>query len=279
MFAFHQNYIHRTGIPVTAINSQNTNYIAHWHKDIELVYVCEGSLRVGINSECKVLSAGDIAICSSGSIHYFDNQGKSCRIILILFNPDFIDLSGASPVNNMLIHPFIDRNKIKSVVSVPDLADKFKNIFETCLWELENKHPQYPLMVKSKLMEFCSLIFRYFSDINAEANLSNKKLINIQKLQSVVDFLNLNYMKDLSLEDAAEYSGFSPYYFSRIFNSMLGMSFKTYLNHIRVENAKKFLQNKEMSVTDIALECGFESIRNFNRVFKALTGCTPSEGR
>ena len=55
------------------------------------------------------------------------------------------------------------------------------------------------------------------------------------------------------------------------------MTFSMYLNHIRVNKAIDLIQNTDLSMTEIAMNCGFETIRNFNRVFKEIMGCTPSE--
>ena len=65
--------------------------------------------------------------------------------------------------------------------------------------------------------------------------------------------------------------------FSRFFKKISGMTFSMYLNHIRVNKAIDLIRSRNMSMTDIAMNCGFETIRNFNRVFKQITGYSPRE--
>lgn len=68
----------------------------------------------------------------------------------------------------------------------------------------------------------------------------------------------------------------NPAYFSRLFHSLTGMTFSQYSNRVRVEKAVEILKsNDDVSMTEVSLRCGFDSIRNFNRIFKKYTGYTP----
>ncbi len=79
------------------------------------------------------------------------------------------------------------------------------------------------------------------------------------------------------LTAAADFMGMNTAYFSRLFHKLAGMTFSQYLNRVRVEKAVDILkENDEISMTEVSLRCGFDSIRNFNRIFKKYTGYTPS---
>ncbi|GHV50120.1 AraC family transcriptional regulator [Spirochaetia bacterium] len=82
-----------------------------------------------------------------------------------------------------------------------------------------------------------------------------------------------------NVKDAAESAGMSISSFCRRFRKKTGMTFVEYLNGVRINNAKKLLQQSKMYVDDIAYECGFNSISFFNRKFKKQTGMTPLEYR
>jgi AraC-like DNA-binding protein len=82
---------------------------------------------------------------------------------------------------------------------------------------------------------------------------------------------------DITLSFAAEKMNFSESYFSRVFKRLMGINFVTYLNMIRVEHAAAELKASGKRVLDIALSSGFNNIRTFNRVFKEITGYTPSQ--
>ncbi|HCD46236.1 MAG TPA: hypothetical protein DEQ64_21450 [Lachnoclostridium sp.] len=75
-------------------------------------------------------------------------------------------------------------------------------------------------------------------------------------------------------------SGFSKYHFTRIFKQYMNMTFYEYLNSRRVKKAEELLYNtKEMSITDVAMGSGFSSMSTFNRTFKMIKRCSPSDYR
>ena len=100
---------------------------------------------------------------------------------------------------------------------------------------------------------------------------------NFDKLKVAFEFIEGNYMNDITLEDPAKAAGYSKYHFSRLFRRVSGTTFKDFLNRRRVKESALLLTETNLSVTDVAMKSGFSSITTFNRVFKKIEGCTPSE--
>ena len=86
-----------------------------------------------------------------------------------------------------------------------------------------------------------------------------------------------NSSDDISQEDVSSHIGLSTYYFSRLFNQYMHMSFSSYLANLRVRNATNLLLNDELSITECAFMAGFQSTTSFNRVFHDVTGYSPRE--
>lgn len=84
---------------------------------------------------------------------------------------------------------------------------------------------------------------------------------------------------DLSLDDVANSVNWSAYYFSRMFKKATGLNFVDYVARVRIDQAKKLLLNPHLNVSEIAYEVGFQSITHFNRVFRKLTGTSPTDYR
>ena len=84
-------------------------------------------------------------------------------------------------------------------------------------------------------------------------------------------------MNDISVEDAARTAGFSKFHFSRLFKQFTDQTFCGYLNQRRISAAETLLLNPRLSITDVALQSGFSSLSTFNRTFRTLKSCTPSE--
>ena len=93
------------------------------------------------------------------------------------------------------------------------------------------------------------------------------------------DFIDRNQAEDLSLEAVAKAVNTSTFYFCKMFKRATGLTFTEYLSRIRVEKAKNLLLNPHIRISEVAFEVGFQSLSQFNRVFKKITGQSPSHFR
>ncbi len=99
-------------------------------------------------------------------------------------------------------------------------------------------------------------------------------------IKRAVEFIQEHHSATLDLEQAATEACLSKYHFSRLFHRMVGMSYQDYVTRIRIEEAKKLLEQiPYLTLTRIAIRVGFGSLRNFEGQFKKLTGQSPSEYR
>ena len=98
------------------------------------------------------------------------------------------------------------------------------------------------------------------------------------RIASVLAYLKNHREERLRLEDVARAFFVTPAYLSRSFKACTGLSFVTYLNHLKVERAKELLL-REGSVTQVSLELGYESLTHFERVFRQIAGLSPREWR
>jgi AraC-like DNA-binding protein len=93
------------------------------------------------------------------------------------------------------------------------------------------------------------------------------------------EFIAANHGEDLSLSAVASAVHMSTFYFCKQFKKATGLSFTSYLGRVRVEKAKQLLLNPHARISEVAYEVGFQSLTHFNRVFRKLTGESPSAYR
>ena len=93
------------------------------------------------------------------------------------------------------------------------------------------------------------------------------------------DYIRLYYANPITISTLAGIYGYNARYLGRIFKRQTGRSFSEYLNDVRIESAKSLLCTAEKTVIETALECGFDNVTYFNRVFRSVTGMTPSQYR
>ncbi len=100
-------------------------------------------------------------------------------------------------------------------------------------------------------------------------NTKNKKRSEyISRINKVLDYIEKNLDKDLSLDTIAQSASFSKYHFHRIFQSVVGESLNQYILRVKLEKAARLLVLEELSITEIALKCGFSTTSTFSRAFK-----------
>jgi AraC-like DNA-binding protein len=130
----------------------------------------------------------------------------------------------------------------------------------------------------SKLIEIFVLIGRSYSpNVRNFSSSISKQREYTERFLYICDYINEHYSDDLTLDDIANLSGFSKFHFSRLFKQFTNVSFYKYLNIKRIENAEKLLINKELTITEVALRCGFNSLSAFIRMFRIIKDCTPTE--
>lgn len=93
----------------------------------------------------------------------------------------------------------------------------------------------------------------------------------------IIRYVAENYTENISLKRIAKELGYEERYLSRCFHNTVPMHFSAYVNLFRVDHAVALLQNTELSVSEVSMESGFQSIRSFNRVFHEITGKTPKD--
>jgi AraC-like DNA-binding protein len=252
--------------PVKAAFGENLDFIAHWHQDFELLYVLEGTQAASVNNSFRVLSAGELAFCRSGDVHFYDDRHGNGRYVLAFADAGFLREQADWTDRISLTTPFL---------SMPEAESSFRVLAE----EDAHRGPHFTVVLKARMLDIVSRVLRspFLKVESAQTTLPLDP--TMAKVQEALRLLESDFAEDLSHDALAERLSISPSYFSRIFNRATGMGFREYLNHLRIERAEEMLDDPERTVTDIAFACGFGSLRTFHRAFREVTGRTPLEQR
>ena len=253
---FHQphNSIGNHSYNVYIYNS--INYDLHFHKNYEVIYVIKGKAICSVNNQTKIITEGDFVLCLSNEIHSIKSIGEVI-IWIGVFSEDFI-------------HEFKKYQKGKTGTDFSFRCPE--NLMKYLLENLIQKEVSDVFLIKSCLYALCS---EYLRQIPLEQ--SNSKQAEL--MGDIVEYIERNYKKTLSLASIAESLGYEYCYFSKVFNRLFSMNFNDYINIYRFNEACNMLTETDMTVTDIAYESGFQSIRSFNNIFKKLAGISPTEYR
>ena len=148
---------------------------------------------------------------------------------------------------------------------------KLKYIKKYFLTSVQDAHSEDS--IKSTLAELLILIHR---NNNISTVSTNKKDV---RLQNAIDYILQNYAEPLTLEECAYIACMSPSHFSRVFHKTTALSFKEFLNRIRIEEAVKLLESTKCSIAEIAQKVGFSTESYFGYIFRKNKTLSPAKYR
>lgn len=269
MKAFHEVRNYNSDLMVWYSGYDNISFVAHWQKEIELVYVRSGSASFHVADHSFMAYAGDLVICESGQIHYSDSYNTKNHLEFLIFDTNLISTHFHNP---HFYSPLITGEALQTY----GLSEHLQRLLKLVSKELNEKQPYYKDIVSSAIKEFWFLLKRNVPRAE-KAKEDSKRARMLEEFQELLDHIDSHYFEELTLEHAASMMHFSPSHFSKTFKKMIGMNYVTYVNMVRIDHAVQMLGSGQHRMIDIALECGFSNIRSFNRVFKEITGYTPTQ--
>ncbi|MDI6617164.1 MAG: AraC family transcriptional regulator [Clostridiales bacterium] len=261
------------------INNGSCGVQPHWHKEIEIIYITQGGVNVGISRKIFHLNKGDILLIGSADAHYFLPAKNDDQRVVIQFDLSiFDDVFGNTDEIKSIKSVFAKTQKISSQWN-NNVKVAFERYINELIGENARKERGYMLAIKARLIDIAVLLLRYVPQDNYEPEEVDSHKKSIKRLENVFEYISNNYANPITLYEISKVAGFSIYHFSRFFKNNTDITFHKYLNSFRITKAEWFLMNSDDSITQIAYKTGFLSIKTFNKVFKDMKGCSPTQYR
>lgn len=250
--------------PYINITNYTMDYVNHIHEETEVVYVLEGELGVIVDSKNMTLYSGDICIITPGQVHNLVATEYNKVCIMKLYS--YLDLSGL---------------KLKSNVITRDneAYDQIKNLADSVIIEDLHRNKGYESAVNIATWQIQLFVLRNIPHTKISNDEMKKVNNKIRLVNNVNTYLEDGFPKKVSLESVANYCGYTKYYFSHYFKETVGMGFWEYYSFFRIKKAAFMLDNSNYTIIRIAEDCGFASLRSFNRAFQKYFNCTPRKYR
>lgn len=282
MRASHQKNLVDREFPFNLLITDIAEFPPHWHKEIELIYVLEGLLDVGLNNKVYTLEPGDILLVGIGDVHYFLTRPVKSKRIIIQFDLLMVEYQSGAFLDRRFRFPLIKKNRADSLeIGYPErrVHRLLEEEILTLHHEYQEKAEGYKMAVMAGLYNLVARFIRHLPLEKVSPLEKSKHLKKLERLDQVFQFVEKNYYKQLTLDEVAKVASFSVYHFTRFFKETTGMTFLQYLNNYRIARAVKYLGKTNDSITEIAFQSGFGSIKSFNRVFKEIKGSSPTQYR
>ena len=265
----HELIVPEEGLPfkLFLFEGRDGNYFRekHWHRSVEIFAVCRGDLGFFIDDKQWHLSADQFMIVNSNEVHSIDSPMPNETIVL-----------------QIPLKMFEEYFTVEQFIWFTHEPGKKDERFMELLKELYRVYTErqigYNLKVKSIFYNIMYLLIKEYRLTQIDQD-SVRKNRNLSRLSTITSYMKENYAGEMTLEAVARIFGYSPAYLSRMFQKYAGITFKSYLQSIRLRYALKDLESGKYSITETAFRNGFSGSKGLARAFQKTYGMLPSEYR
>ncbi len=253
----------------------------HSHKDFsELVIVLEGSADHIVDQERYRIQKGDVFVISNDTVHGYESV-EHVRICNIMFRPDFfsmpeLDIAESAGFQALFIlEPHFSRtagfcSRLRLDI---DAFSKVTHMIESIHHEYAERQTGWKTLVTADFMRLAVYLSRrYLLDSGGNKN-------RIMQLADSMAYIEKHYTEQISIAALAALSHYSERQFIRLFKEAFSCLPMVYITNLRMQKARELLRNAELSITEVAVRCGYGDCNYFSRIFRKNNGMTPSAYR
>lgn len=248
----------------------------HWHNFMEILAPLSNDMEITLGGTSCPMTETQFALIPPRSLHAL-KKSSTAPCLVIQFSNQFIPQ----------LHDFIlyrqllcSHSILNTTDNIPfsenplDILIRIKNYFYSDIHFKE-------LRMYEELLHLFIVIGEHNSQIKdrLSALKTPQQKVYDKKFDAVTEYLKQHYTEQITLEELADFAGFSKYHFSRIFKEHYRMSLPEYITALRIARATELLESPDFSIMDVALQAGFSSLPSFNRAFRQANNCTPSQFR
>lgn len=240
------------------IRDGDLNCVLHINPELEIICVEKGSILVKYDDGEIEVGEKQAAVVFPYRLHGVKMQEEAKAFVLMFSQSVAGDFYDNYKAMNMKKYVF-------------DLPDELWTYMMTSIENVCEKMTVYN--VKSL---YYPLISEYLKGNEATVSKNN---ISSTLIGKVAEYVSENFKEEITIEDAAEAIGENRTKLNAVLKERAGVGFNDFLNIVRVQKARQIVEFTNQPMTEIAYYCGFGSVRNFNRVFAEVFGCSPSKLR
>ncbi|WP_303022022.1 AraC family transcriptional regulator [uncultured Ruminococcus sp.] len=247
----------------------------HWHNEFEINFVREGHAEFTCGEEKMISSAGDIIVIQPNVMHSVYACPNTHQVYdTLVFSHEIFGSTESGRYISECIRPLVNGSMQVQTYLTPkhpyyiELEMMMENIF-ACV---KGDTPRLDMLMRSELT-------RFFWLLETEAEIDTDFREPGEIIRPALEYIAEHFQEAITIRQLATVVHLSESYFMNQFQKHVGFSAVEYISHFRINRACRLLTNTKQNVLDIAFDCGFRNISNFNRQFRKITGCSPTEYR
>lgn len=245
---------------------------AHCNREHTLIYIHSGELEITDGPRKTVLHPGDCAFMRRDNRMWLQKRikdGMPYRSVVMKFSRAY--LKGVFQSLDPKEIPSEATRQRESLVRFPPERPDVRSLFESLLPYFDTRTVPDDRILQMKMTEGMLAILR--TDSNLYASLFD--FVEPWKID-IMDFMERNYMNDLSIDEIAYYTGRSPATFKRDFKKVSELTPQKWLIRRRLEAARELIARRGRKVSEICYDVGFKNLSHFSRLYKEMYGMAPT---
>ncbi|MFC4809617.1 helix-turn-helix transcriptional regulator [Paenibacillus sp. GCM10023250] len=248
----------------------------HWHTPLEIGYCQSGKGWFYFGDKTFRVMPGDIYVVNNMERHIAQSDADDpSRYLFLYFDPEFIEQGEKELLLPFVYNPGQFRNQISSGTPTAKAIGALVMSMEE---ECRERRTGYKSMIRGGLLQICALLLRHYG-LDTPRDEINRIFNQYHMLQPALSLMKERFREPIALEDVARVLLLSPSRTRHLFKEILGEGFKAYLTQLRINEAKRLLITTALPVTEICLQCGFQSFTPFYRAFRQIVGQSPQDYR
>ena len=245
----------------------------HWHEELEFIYVEEGRLEIYLNGEVFYANQGEIYFLNSKDLHQISISSKYSLHHAIVFKYEILSFLWHDHTNS----PDLKSAKFtfdinKTAVAAPIIVE-----LKEAVQAYHEKDKGYKIVIRAALLKIIGLLIK--NNLLTIQEDDHQKDTRVLLAKKIMTYIHENYQNKITIHDLANTVSMSKSYFCKFFKQMFGTTAVEYINRYRVEKACDFIKSNNESISNIALDVGFDNFSYFTKKFKDIKKITPSQYR
>lgn len=249
----------------------------HWHEHLQFFYFTNGEAILNCSHIKIKVHKGDLVIINSNELHDCINLCSNLKYYIIRVDLEFLFSNQVDSLQTKFLIP-LAQNLILFKNLVRD--DKnIKNCIEKIITEYFERDLGYELAIKGYFYDLIVHLMRnYVEEILTQKQFEDR-INNLNKFNDIIKYIENNYCEKIKLEELSKLANMSTYHFIRTFKKITGRPPIDYINKLRIDKAFSILKEGKCNVTEAALDCGFNDVNYFSRLFKKYNNISPTQAR
>ncbi|MDL2302593.1 AraC family transcriptional regulator [Lachnospiraceae bacterium OttesenSCG-928-D06] len=256
------------------------SFLWHWHPEIEITLVLKGEMHYLVNDMSYHLKTGDGLFCNRNALHSAEMIcQQDCEYLSLTFHPKIIYGFEGSLLHAQFISPILEQESFCSL-HIPANQPRYHTLL-SALSQINQiaSAPETPGAELALQIQISTIWLSLYQVFLSAPQTSSIKNTDIMRLKIILAFIQENYREKITLEEIASSVHICKSECCRFFKRHMKMTLFDYLLSYRVQKSLVFLENPNISITEIAANCGFSDACYYAKVFKKYVGCSPKKFR